>query len=77
MVHDLDHFLFECNMFEQEGAALTNKIMELILKNNLPYTNGSVPLLLGDLEDIPRSVRLDIRRAGITFLTDTCSDIKI
>ena len=64
-------------MFEQERATLTNKIMEVILKNNLPYTNVSVPLLLGDPEDIPRSVRFDIRRAVITFLTDTCSDIKI
>ncbi len=37
-----------------ERALLTNRIMELVVRNNLPYTNVSVPLMLGDPEDIPR-----------------------
>ena len=56
---------------------LIDKLMELILKNNLKYQKVSVDLLLGDLEDVPKSVSIEIRRAVICFLTDTCSKIKI
>ncbi len=74
---DIEHYLLECNLMNQEREQLVQTLMELILKNNLKYQKVSVDLLLGDLEDVPKSVSIEVRRAVLCYLTDTCSKIKI
>ncbi len=74
---DIEHYLLECNLMNQEREQLVQSLMELILKNNLKYQKVSVDLLLGDLEDVPKSVSIEVRRAVLCYLTDTCSKIKI
>ncbi len=43
---DIEHYLLECTLMDQERVKLFDKLMELILKNNLKYQKVSVDLLL-------------------------------
>ncbi len=74
---DLEHYLLDCDLMREERAKLIHNIMELVLKFNLSHNKISVHLLLGDPEDVPNPVKAEIRRAVVTFITDTCSKINI
>ncbi len=75
---DLEHYLLECNQFTDERKEMTTRIMEAVLRNkDCRINNLSVCLLIGDVEKVPRDVKIAIRGGLLKFLSDTAKDINI
>ncbi len=57
---------------------MSQHIAEAILRNsNCRVTKLSVQLLIGDNDDIPKEVKVAIRREVLKFLSATAMDISI
>ena len=57
---------------------MTTSIMEAVFKNDeCKIKDLSIHLLVGDVDTVPRDVKMAIRRALLKFLSDTAEDIRI
>ncbi len=77
---DIEHYLLECRQFAGEHTEMTTSIMEAVFKNNeckIKDLSIHLELLIGDVDMVPRDVKMEIRRALLKFLSDTAEDIRM
>ncbi len=75
---DIEHVLLECPLLNPERDKMCESIMEAVLKcKNCPISRLSLTLLLGDDDSTPTSIKVEVRRSLLKFLTATMHKISI
>ena len=73
------HFLLFCPKFSKQRKTMINSIFESYNEADIPPADRciDIPSILGPNEELPKSIRLNIRTAVYDFIYSTSSDIMI
>ncbi len=75
---DTEHYLLECPLFADERKAMSDHIMDKVFsRKSCQINNLNVNLLLGDADETPKDVKVEVRKAILNFLKSTSQDISI
>ena len=75
----VEHFLLFCPKFSKQRKTMINSIIKSYNEADIPPADRctDIPLILGLNEQLPKSIRINIRTAVYDFIYSTSSDIMI